>query len=216
MVFLRGLIGYWACMNGLALGYVINSPASELQHVFFSPSRFSDSIGSLLGISKRPSDPIVPPGLEDWIQEQRKISFGYLLDNIAPNGANAKDAAPGSVIASPSKHAPNYYYQWVRDAAITMGDVVEAYANSGDEKYKHIIDAYADLQGALQNTFNPSGGYTTGGLGEPKFQVDGAPFTEFVSSVVQVVRLLHDTVTDRFANKGTGHGLNGMALLSEL
>lgn len=184
--------------------------------MFFSPSRFSDSLGSLLGISKRPSDPIVPPGLEDWIQEQRRISFGYLLDNIAPNGANAKDAAPGSVIASPSKHAPNYYYQWVRDAAITMGDVVEAYANSGDEKYKHIIDAYADIQGALQNTFNPSGGYTTGGLGEPKFQVDGAPFTEFVSSVVQVVRLLHDTVTDRFANKGTGHGLNGMALLFEL
>jgi glucoamylase len=116
--------------------------------------------------------------LEEWIYQQRKRSFKYLLENIAPNGSHAKGAAPGTVLASPSKNEPNYYYQWVRDAAITIKDVVEEYGKTGDDQLKTIIDCYANLQGILQNTYNPSGGYTTGGLGEPKFMIDGAPFTE--------------------------------------
>lgn len=49
--------------------------------------------------------------LEAWIDEEEKIALDKLLSNIAPGGANAKDAAPGSVIASPSKEHPNYFYQ---------------------------------------------------------------------------------------------------------
>lgn len=49
--------------------------------------------------------------LDAWIEKEAKISLDNLFKNIAPGGANAPDAAPGSVIASPSKKHPNYYYQ---------------------------------------------------------------------------------------------------------
>jgi glucoamylase len=49
--------------------------------------------------------------LDAWIADEEKIALDNLLRNIAPGGANAPDAAPGSVIASPSKGHPNYYYQ---------------------------------------------------------------------------------------------------------
>lgn len=46
-----------------------------------------------------------------WLQSQEIIALDNLLKNVAPGGSNAPDAAPGSVIASPSKQHPNYYYQ---------------------------------------------------------------------------------------------------------
>jgi glucoamylase len=49
--------------------------------------------------------------LDAWIEEEEKIALRKLLANIAPGGENARDAAPGSVIASPSREHPNYYYQ---------------------------------------------------------------------------------------------------------
>ncbi|KAA8895638.1 Six-hairpin glycosidase-like protein [Sphaerosporella brunnea] len=167
----------------LVSSYAIANPGlSNLQHVFSKPDRgIVDTVLDGFDHTRvlSPSvDDLVPKGLEQWIQQQRKTSWKFLLENIAPNGSNAKGAAPGTVIASPSRESPNYYYQWVRDAAITMADVIEEYAVTGDAQLKEIIEQYANLQGILQNTFNPSGGYTTGGLGEPKFHVDGAPFTE--------------------------------------
>jgi glucoamylase len=46
-----------------------------------------------------------------WLEQEEKIALDKLLRNVAPGGANAPDAAPGTVIASPSKEHPNYYYQ---------------------------------------------------------------------------------------------------------
>ena len=115
--------------------------------------------------------------LEDWIDIEKGLAFEYLLDNIAPNGTNTKGAADGTVIASPSKAYPNYFYQWVRDAAITIQGVIDEYEKSEDLALRDIIDNYANVQAQIQGTFNPSGGFATGGLGEPKFMVDGTPFT---------------------------------------
>jgi glucoamylase len=53
--------------------------------------------------------------LDAWIDEEASIALDNLLKNIAPGGAHAPDAAPGSVIASPSKERPNYYYQCTCD-----------------------------------------------------------------------------------------------------
>ena len=207
MAFLARLFASLACIScwsGLAAGYAIGNPG--LQHVFPPPGK------TALGLPT-----LVPAGLEEWIQLQRASSYQFLFDNIAPNGTNAPDAAPGAVVASPSKKAPNYYYFWVRDAAITMGGVVEALERTGDARFKDVLEAYANLQGDLQNTFNPSGGFTTGGLGEPKFQVDGAPFAEFVSRIFTLVRFAGDAVTDRLVvrNKGDGRGRSGTVLLCE-
>jgi glucoamylase len=49
--------------------------------------------------------------LDDWIAVEEKIALERLLDNVAPSGRNAKDAIPGTVIASPSQSYPNYYFQ---------------------------------------------------------------------------------------------------------
>lgn len=116
--------------------------------------------------------------LESWISGQRKTSWRYLLDNIAPRGLNAVRAAAGTVIASPSESYPNYFYQWVRDAAITMKGIVGEYERSRDADLMDVVEQYVKIQEAIQGKANPSGGYHSGGLGEPKFMIDGEPFTQ--------------------------------------
>lgn len=49
--------------------------------------------------------------LETWLQDEENISVDRLLANIAPFGRNAQGAAAGTVLASPSREHPNYYYQ---------------------------------------------------------------------------------------------------------
>jgi glucoamylase len=49
--------------------------------------------------------------LDAWIEQEEKIALQKLLDNVAPGGKNAKGAAPGTVIASPSHDSPDYYFQ---------------------------------------------------------------------------------------------------------
>jgi glucoamylase len=49
--------------------------------------------------------------LNSWLEQEEKIALDKLLRNVSPGGINAQDAAPGTVIASPSKNHPNYYYQ---------------------------------------------------------------------------------------------------------
>jgi glucoamylase len=62
-------------------------------------------------LSKEKADFGPQSSLDAWIEEEEKIALRKLLNNIAPGGVNAPNAAPGSVIASPSKEHPNYYYQ---------------------------------------------------------------------------------------------------------
>ena len=49
--------------------------------------------------------------LLSWLEQEEKTALDKLLRNVAPGGVNAPDAAPGTVIAGPSKSHPNYYYQ---------------------------------------------------------------------------------------------------------
>ncbi|KAF2121379.1 Six-hairpin glycosidase-like protein [Lophiotrema nucula] len=119
--------------------------------------------------------------LDSWIEEEERIALDKLLANVAPGGRNVENAAKGSVIASPSTDRPNYFYQWVRDAGITMGSLVDIYADDPSSKLaadlSNILDDYAELQYHLQHTHNPSGSFDDlSGLGEPKFEADGSPF----------------------------------------
>ncbi|KAF2682059.1 glycoside hydrolase family 15 protein [Lentithecium fluviatile CBS 122367] len=124
--------------------------------------------------------------LDDWIEREERIALDKLLANVKPGGrnveGNGKHVADGTVIASPSTESPNYYYQWVRDAAITTNTLVDLYADDPSSKLSSslstVLDAYATLQTKIQRTSNPSGSFDDlQGLGEPKFQVDGTPFT---------------------------------------
>lgn len=48
---------------------------------------------------------------EAWVGNEEDIALHRLLANVAPGGYNVDDAVPGTVIASPSKEHPNYYFQ---------------------------------------------------------------------------------------------------------
>lgn len=101
-----------------------------------------------------------------WIQQEKVIAVENLLKNISPPGA-----IPGVVVASPSTQNPNYFYHWIRDAALTMDVVVTLYEKSygsEKEKYYRLLMDYIDISRRNQTTPNLSGG-----LGEPRFHVDG-------------------------------------------
>jgi glucoamylase len=140
--------------------------------------------------------------LDAWIEKEERIALDKLLANIAPGGSNVegKGVADGTAIASPSQDEPDYWFQCkqssqpfrmevgvngilgVRDAAITMDTLVNIYADdpssSSASSLTIILDAYTSLQSDIQHTSNPSGTFDDlFGLGEPKFHVDGTPFT---------------------------------------
>ncbi|KAF2754367.1 hypothetical protein EJ05DRAFT_443389 [Pseudovirgaria hyperparasitica] len=115
--------------------------------------------------------------LDHWLEEQEHIAIDKLLANVAPKGHEAQNAAWGTVIASPSRDHPNYFFQWIRDASITMSTLVDMYAKSPSADLSLIISAFVTLQYKIQHIDNPSGGFDDlAGLGEPKFLVNGSPF----------------------------------------
>lgn len=121
--------------------------------------------------------------LEEWLQAEEVIALQKLLANVAPGGQHTPGAAPGTVIASPSKEHPDYYYQWIRDAAISMGTLVDQYVINSTLNHSasivRILEDYASFSYQIQRTSNPSGSFqdNLSGLGEPKFHIDGSPFT---------------------------------------
>lgn len=108
--------------------------------------------------------------LEKWIPQQEQISLRNLLRNVSPAGT-----AKGAVVASPSHHDPDYWYHWVRDAALVMDVIVDAYSKtSAPDKKAYFLDLlwnYVEFSRLNQMTATPSGG-----PGEPKFNVDGTAF----------------------------------------
>lgn len=104
-----------------------------------------------------------------WMEEQADLSRLMMLRNISPSGA-----ARGAVIASPSKSDPDYFYHWIRDAALVMNSVVRMYysARTASDKsyYDQVLTDYIRFSRLNQLT------KTITGLGEPKFHADGRAF----------------------------------------
>jgi glucoamylase len=82
------------------------------------------------------------------------------------------------VIASPSTVNPNYLYSWVRDSSLVFKYITDQYTLGQDASLRGQIDNFFTAEAALQQVSNPSGLVTTGGLGEPKFNIDGTAFTD--------------------------------------
>ncbi|TGZ81816.1 putative glucoamylase [Ascodesmis nigricans] len=134
------------------------------------------------------SIPFLPAGLSNfisprqvsvdaWVSAEEPIARSSIFRNIGNQGEFAKSAAPGVVIASPSTSSPDYYYQWTRDAALVYKTLLNTYIN-GNTSMETLLEQYIDHQAGLQRLETRSGGYTSGGLGEPKFYVDGSAFNE--------------------------------------
>ncbi|GAV53608.1 hypothetical protein ZYGR_0AK01100 [Zygosaccharomyces rouxii] len=123
-----------------------------------------------------------------WLEEQTSISFEKILENIGDSNINdlyKQNVAEGAVIASPSRDKPDYFFQWPRDAAITVNTVASNLIGSDDAinlTLAQTIVKYLNNSAILQRIPNPSGQGVGGtdpqlkGLGEPKFEVDNKAF----------------------------------------
>ncbi|THC96494.1 hypothetical protein EYZ11_004038 [Aspergillus tanneri] len=118
------------------------------------------------------------PSLDSWLLAEIPEALDGVLNNIGADGAKATGARSGSVVASPNTKDPNYYYTWTRDAALTARCLVDIVVSSADPTLQSAVQDYISFQADLQAVSNPSGGLLSGGLGEPKFNVDGSAFTD--------------------------------------
>ena len=139
-----------------------------------------------------------------WMDSEATRSFQGLFANIEPTGT-----APGIVIASPQRAGPNYFYHWIRDAALTMDVVRGLYERSSGTRQgelKDLLFRFAKLSRQLQLTSNPSGAAEAEGMGEPKFNVDGSAFTASWGRPQNDGPALRASVLSKFAVSLLDHG----------
>jgi glucoamylase len=84
----------------------------------------------------------------------------------------------GIVIASPNTVNPDYLYTWVRDSSLVFKVIADQFSRGQDNSLRSQIDNFFAAEAALQQVSNPSGAVFTGGLGEPKFNIDGTAYTD--------------------------------------
>ena len=135
--------------------------------------------------------------VDSYVASESPIAQAGLLANIGPSGAKSSGAKVGRpltrsggcaqhgglfqagvVIASPSTTNPNYLYTWVRDSSLVFKLIVDRYTSGQDTSTRSLIDAFVSAEATLQQTTNPSGSVSSGGLGEPKFNIDETAFTD--------------------------------------
>ncbi|KAI9034999.1 putative glucoamylase/glucan 1,4-alpha-glucosidase [Aspergillus affinis] len=131
--------------------------------------------------------------LDSWLARQIPYALDGVLNNLGADGAKSIGASPGSVVASPSKANPDCaspralglglsltcldFYTWTRDAALTVRCLIDIAIATDDATVHAAVQQYVSFQARLQSVSNPSGRLDSGGLGEPKFHVDGSAFT---------------------------------------
>lgn len=99
-------------------------------------------------------------------------STNFLLQNIIRT-----DVAPGAVIAATSKQHPDYFYHWVRDAALVLEANLDLYQSGQitslqkQKMQKFFLDYISFAQRTQQTSLRAAG------LGEPKFLVDGQVYS---------------------------------------
>ncbi|TAQ89169.1 hypothetical protein B7494_g2562 [Chlorociboria aeruginascens] len=121
---------------------------------------------------------ILKRSVDSFIATEGPQALAGILCNIGSSGACVPAANSGVVIASPSTDNPDYYYSWTRDSALTFKCLVDSFINSYNSSLQTEIENYISAQAYIQTVSNPSGGLSTGGLGEPKFNADESAFTE--------------------------------------
>lgn len=94
-------------------------------------------------------------------KDEQAYLEAQLTYNILENGA---------VIASPIRHEPNYYYHWVRDAALSMRWFADKFLLAPNREDKKRLKRYVSFVEIIQS--QPAAN-NTDILGEPKFNVDG-------------------------------------------
>jgi glucoamylase len=109
--------------------------------------------------------------LEEWIYTEGLKAASYLLRNVS-----RPDGLRGAIVASPSRSDPDYYYHWVRDAGIATKAILllcRSAEGRARRRYQRVLMDVVDFSRHIQETAAQG----PAGLGEPKFTVDGAPYT---------------------------------------
>ncbi|KAH8114418.1 glucoamylase [Phellopilus nigrolimitatus] len=115
--------------------------------------------------------------VETYVSSESTIAKAGVLANIGPDGEKDQGAHAGVVVASPSTTDPNYVYSWTRDSSLVFKMLIDQYTTGIDTSLRGHIDAFVSAEATLQQISNPSGSVSTGGLGEPKFNIDLSAFT---------------------------------------
>jgi hypothetical protein len=97
-----------------------------------------------------------------WLQAQ---ATRILI--IYSHGHEIRLLSSNSSLISGSSYCPVLVIAFISHARFTTGE---------DTALRSLIDEYLDAESKLQQVTNPSGTVSTGGLGEPKFNID---LTEF-------------------------------------
>jgi glucoamylase len=132
-----------------------------------------------------------------YLAAESPVAKANLLANIGPSGSKAQGAKAGVVIASPSTSNPDYLYTWTRDSSLVFQTIIDQcetipkgrveklitlpcarFTLGLDTTLRPQIDNFVAAQTAIQQVSNPSGTVSSGGLGEPKFNIDETAFTE--------------------------------------
>ena len=98
-----------------------------------------------------------------------EIYIKKCIDKILENISKTNN---GLIIASPSRHNPDYFFHWIRDSAITMKAIINEYYKTNEKKYLEIILKYVNAEYELTKLI------PMGGLGEPKFNLNKTCFNE--------------------------------------
>ncbi|RAL01442.1 putative glucan 1,4-alpha-glucosidase [Aspergillus ibericus CBS 121593] len=114
--------------------------------------------------------------LDSWLSSEATVARTAILNNIGADGAWVSGADSGIVVASPSTDNPDYFYTWTRDSGLVIKTLVDLFRN-GDSDLLSTIEHYISSQAIVQGISNPSGDLSSGGLGEPKFNVDETAYT---------------------------------------
>lgn len=106
-----------------------------------------------------------------WLSEHSVVSTQKIVENISP-----ADGLPGSIIAARTRGNPDYYFHWIRDAALVVEALIGRRSLSNDLTEINSIDQktseYVAFSEQIQKLPTPSG------LGEPKVNVNGTVFSD--------------------------------------
>lgn len=119
--------------------------------------------------SAPPASSTATQGFNEWLEFAATVAEQKLLANVSP-----ADARLGAIVASPSRENPDYYFHWVRDAALIVETMLDLRERSQNTAYRNLLAAKIMAFAEFTRFTQPLP--ALGGIGEPKYHIDGQPF----------------------------------------
>jgi glucoamylase len=107
---------------------------------------------------------------DEWLDKQRQIALERIKMNISPS-----DGRRGAVLASPSRKDPDYYYHWVRDAALVM-DIWMRQLEGRMTPFLRRHELESMMWDFVDFTVINQASESLTSLGEPKYYVSGQAY----------------------------------------